>query len=1068
MRWLLGLDVGTNSIGWWAYEITKNNKVTRSIDGGVRLFPDGREPSSRGRVGDSLAVSRRMARGMRRNREHRQLRMSKLTEALIGAGLLPENDNERKALFQTPSKTNGDPLAWDPYRLRAKAAKETVTPHELGRALFHLGLRRGYKSNRKEASDDEGGKLKERMASLDSKLAGHTLGEYLWKRLREESNKPAHGSLEEKPLPIRFSDGNPFFANRGMYQTEFEKIRSVQKDHHALSEDDWDKLKTYILEQRPLKPVDRGRCEFFASEPRHWKDTPIGHDFRIYQELNNLRVTSRDDLEAHNLTNEQYDTVLNALMTQKSISFGGMRKLSDAGGNRLFPRNSTFNLESKKRKDLKGHRIAVDMQNDPILRSLWERYQESGTLDRMFEVLFEKSDDEEAIDTLRERFELRKEEAEALARLSLGRATGNLSLKAMEQLVSIMRDQGLPYYDAVSELHDDNGNRLHHSMRETRKFRRLPYYGEVMPEKMLGADSKFPALQSPEKHFGRINNPTVHVALNQIRKLVNTLADRFESAPVKIHVEMTRELKNSKKAREEMESQQGQNEKRNKAIRDDLKTEHGFDNPSARDIKKRKLWEELGKGKFERPCPFTGENIAANQLFNGEVEIEHILPFSRTLDDSLSNLTLAFRWANSLKGNQTPYEAFASGQYENRNIIWGEIFERANNLPKNKSWRFGKNAMERFEKDKDNDFIARQLSDTAYIARTTKRYLEAMEGVEDTVMLPGRLTAMIRGKWGLNGILSDSSDGNKKSRDDHRHHAVDAAVIGLIDRSLLQQISTLSGRGADDRLYIRLPDLKQKIESAIRDRVPTILPSFKPDHGLEGKMFEETAYGFTDEVGEVVTRKPLEELTLSQIRQIRDDKIRTALEEQIAANPDPKIREKRKNNPVLKKLLADFGLDHGIKRTRIVVTDQTVKPVPTAPYKGYQPDSYACCDIWALPPKRKGGKATYKGVFWLYSEVETDDDTGKPHIDKNRNKPHPAARYMTRVFKDDLIEVGALGSGDIYRVAGFSTTNNKLDVRAPCSNETKQIFKAINILGQNGLHRLYVTPDGRVLRRGKQ
>lgn len=128
MRWLLGLDVGTNSIGWWAYEITKNNKVTRSIDGGVRLFPDGREPSSRGRVGDSLAVSRRMARGMRRNREHRQLRMSKLTEALIGAGLLPENDNERKALFQTPSKTNGDPLAWDPYRLRAKAAKETVTP----------------------------------------------------------------------------------------------------------------------------------------------------------------------------------------------------------------------------------------------------------------------------------------------------------------------------------------------------------------------------------------------------------------------------------------------------------------------------------------------------------------------------------------------------------------------------------------------------------------------------------------------------------------------------------------------------------------------------------------------------------------------------------------------------------------------------------------------------------------------------------------------------------------------------------------------------------------------------
>ena len=82
MKWMLALDVGTNSLGWWAYEVTSKNKngwtISSSIDGGVRLFPDGREPSSRGRVGDSLAVNRRTARGMRRNKEHRQVRIRKL------------------------------------------------------------------------------------------------------------------------------------------------------------------------------------------------------------------------------------------------------------------------------------------------------------------------------------------------------------------------------------------------------------------------------------------------------------------------------------------------------------------------------------------------------------------------------------------------------------------------------------------------------------------------------------------------------------------------------------------------------------------------------------------------------------------------------------------------------------------------------------------------------------------------------------------------------------------------------------------------------------------------------
>ena len=56
----LGLDIGTNSIGWWLYD-TDGNRITEVIDGGVRIFSDGRDPKS----GASLAVDRRAARSMR-------------------------------------------------------------------------------------------------------------------------------------------------------------------------------------------------------------------------------------------------------------------------------------------------------------------------------------------------------------------------------------------------------------------------------------------------------------------------------------------------------------------------------------------------------------------------------------------------------------------------------------------------------------------------------------------------------------------------------------------------------------------------------------------------------------------------------------------------------------------------------------------------------------------------------------------------------------------------------------------------------------------------------------------
>ena len=1058
MQWRLGIDLGTNSLGWWAFAVKKNGtrwEVTDSIDGGSYIFSDGREPSEKGRVGESKAVARRFARGMRRNRDRRKVRLRALMQELLTLGLMPKEASERQSLFQS-KKNDPDPEKNNPYRLRTEALNRTLKPEELGRVLFHLALRRGFKSNRIEASDEDGGKLKERIEALKEKLSGRTLGQFLWNLYQQE--KTSQGK-DQNAAGIRFRGDGELYPDRLMYEAEFDAIRAHQEQHHKLSTDDWQRIRDrYILFQWPLKPVARGSCTFFPEYERHWKDTPIGHDFRIYQELNTLRWIDENHAE-HALDKDQRRAILSLLLTRKSeVMFKSLRKEKRADGSLLFPECTRFNLEDVKRKGLKPHRIAVHFSTDPLLGFLWEAREsdagDDGRLDDIFELLLKESDSTLLNTSLAERFSLKPDVINALSALKLSRVTASVSREFMESVVPILRDQGLLYWEAVGEIKNADGTPLDFTLQSAEGDQdKLPYYGEILRGSMLGADPKADPVTDPEKHFGRINNPTVHVALNALRRVVNTLIRRFETNPVAIHVELSRDLKKTKKLRDEQMKRQAANQRENDRIRVLLVT-HGIANPSALDIKKVKLWEELGENNLTRCCPFTDKPISFAQLMNGDVEIEHILPFKRTLDDSMANLTVAFRWANRLKGNNTPYEAFAGNRFEKDGVVWDQVRTRGDALH-HKSWRFGPDAMTRFEND--NDFIARQLTDNAHIAKSAVKYLGCLKGVEQIVPNRGGLTALLRGKWRLNGILSDD---NFKSRADHRHHAVDAAVIGLADRSVLQAVSSATARGADDRLHIKVPDLDEKIEKALRDRVPQIVVAHKPDHGWQAPMFKETAYGFVQSERRdpdlpehnLVVRKPLVNLTPKEYATIRDPIIR---EKVLACIADAKTKNQKPD-----KALVDFGKVNGINKVRLLIKDQTVTPVGSAKYKGYKPDSYVCCDIWRCPKGKQGkwkaGQYEWTGKYWAYA----DTPEGVPEA--STRKPHPSAKLVARLYKDDLITYEEAGLWKVMRIAGFSTTNNVLDVRPHNMAEADRTFVSINVLGKQGLRKLRVEPDGRV------
>jgi len=730
----------------------------------------------------------------------------------------------------------------------------------------------------------------------------------------------------------------------------------------------------------------------------------------------------------------------------------------------LFPKGCTFNLEQGPRDKLNGNSTAIDMRKPELFGELWDTLSQDDQND-VVEMLHDAEVDDQLIQDLQVRFDLSEEQATAISKFRLTSATTHLSRKFMMRCADIMRETGLRYDEAVREVWDDNGEFLHHSHRTVDELLdRLPYYGEVLRGSVIGAKpADFDPQDHPEQHYGKINNPTVHVALNQLRKLLNRLIERF-GPPAEIHVELVRDLKKTAKVRNDIAKKNATFAKVNAKRTEFFRELHKGQEPSGLDLKKIRLWEELGADQLSRLCPFSGKPISAAMLFNGEAEIEHILPFSRTLDNSTANLTVAIRQANRVKGNNTPHEAFAHDQHADKGMVWAEIASRAQSFPRNKRWRFDADAMERF--DKDGGFIARQLTDNAYISRLTKRYLAHVCAQNKIVTIPGGLTALMRGKWYLNNLLGDH---NYKERNDHRHHIIDAFVVGLTDRSLLNEVSRQTGRSADDRVHIQLPDIAA-LRDQLANRLQSIVVSYKPDHGTNGKMFNETAYGVVPPEKQdpdlkgygLVTRKKIGALSEKEINAIRNPGWRTLLQEHVVT---AKAAGTKLDKNGLAKVLTEFGKVHNIKTIRLLVSNQSATVIPSAPYKAYAPESFVCVDIWQVPKGKPGkwkkGECEWQGAYWSYAQCKGQTPNKNEGLIKGR-PIHPAAKFITRLFKSDLVELQNGEQASIMKVGGFSTTNNKIDLRPQYETDGAQKYVSINVLQSSFLRRLKVSEDGKI------
>lgn len=1024
MSYILGLDLGETSLG--IASLNEKNGEPISLDSmGVRIFPDGREDKTK----TPLAVKRREARGIRRNLDRKLKRKEKLIKFLIENNLISQNEEERLKL-----------KSLNPYELRTKGLDEKLTLNELSRVLIHINQRRGFLSNRKsDKQQKDSSDIKTAIKETIEKIANNncrTLGEYLYSLQKEDNHsllrvKPEEvkkekvvvekdkktGEETEKKKVVNTTEYN-YFASRQLYIDEINLILNKQCEfypqlNNKIFDKDLnkeisikDKIVDIIFFQRKLRPQEIGKCQFEENEYRCPKASPLFQEYRILCELNNLELLDFNDGVC--LSIDDKNKIKQLLMSQKEVKFSAMRKKLGITGNILF------NLESDERDRLEGEKTNYELSKKEHFSELWKEISEDKREEVIDKLLNEENEDKLS-KYLKDNFEkLSEEQIENIKNAKLPDGYASLSLKAIKKLIPYLREG--KRYDEACEIvygsHSIKNNALN--------LDKLPYYGEILKTHVIGGTTDEKDKDNPEKYFGKITNPTVHIGLNQLRYCINKIIEE-KGKPEYIAIELARELKLNKKQKADLEAEQKQNLKDNETINKELeklKQKQNYDNRML-----YKIWERLSlKDVNKRCCPYCGKPISADDLFSGNMHIEHILPFSRTYDDSINNKVIACSSCNNEKGNQSPFEAWG---YDAKR--YNEIMSRVEFLPKKMQWRFEKNAMEKF--NDENKILARMLTDTQYLSKVACEYLNCLypnDGKKHIRTIPGQLTEKLRHHWGLNKLISGDED--IKDRKDHRHHAVDAFVVACTTRSTLNKVSKASGQNKTkvDKLIENLePPFENFNLQDIQRVVDNIIISYKEDHkclnkakakhGTIAVLHNETNYGLIQDIDEktgiFATRKPFIDLEKDLIikdpekdnKYIADDKIRKDLQElvkdisdkqeikRIVENYSKTAMKRKDGTPIIIKTIRM----HEIKpyKSLMSVKDKNTGKV----YKYAETNGNYCAEIYMPNRGKNKGK-------WCVEIISNFDAHQKDFKPKWRIE-EPEAKLIMRLFINDMVEI---------------------------------------------------------------
>ena len=867
MKTILGLDLGVSSIGWALIEIDEFSfKPIRIIGMGSRIIPLSTDDKTQFEKGQSITKNqdRTKSRTQRKGYDRKQLKKSDDFKYSLKKELEKFNIYPDKELFNLPML--------DLWKLRSDATSEPIDAKQLGRILYMLNQKRGYKSARSEANADKKdtdyvAEVKGRYAQL--KDANQTIGQHFYKELSTAFSNNSYYRVKEQVYP------------REAYIEEFETIINTQKEHHSfLTDEVIDKLKNEIIYyQRKLKS-QKGLvsvCEFegfdkviknkttnkektvFVGPKVAPKTSPIFQLCKIWETVNNISLKVKNPEGSKYKWGDKFPTIeekkqiADYLSVNAQLSFNELIKilnlkkddvyankqiLKGIQGNITYQeinkilgesellRFNTSVIESKKQALLVDKKTGeiLEERNRLVIASSFEREP----LYQLWHTIYSIKDLDECKNALMKRFSFNEVIADKLSRIDFNKqAFGNKSTKAIRKILPYLME-GFDYSQACSLAGYNHSNSL---TKQENLEREVKPKLELLPKNSL-------------------RQPVVEKIINQMINVVNAIIDAH-GKPYEIRLELARELKQSKDERDAADKSNINNKKQNDLIAVRLEAmglpatkkyiqKYKFIFPT-----KDKKWKEAD---VVNQCIYCGETFNLTEALKGDnFDIDHIVPKALLFDDSQTNKVLVHRHCNSNKLDKTAYDYIA----QKGNVKLNEYLQRVDDWFARGVLSYGKmqrlkvsfieyQERKRLKKETEADkklwesFIDRQLRESQYIARKSKQILEGI--CHNVTVTEGTVTARLRKVWGWDDVLMNlqmlkyrelgqtemkewtSEHGKRKhkkeeitnwtKRDDHRHHAVDALVIACTQQGYIQRINTLNASDVRNEMLKEVEDAK--------------------------------------------------------------------------------------------------------------------------------------------------------------------------------------------------------------------------------------------------------------------
>ncbi len=779
-NYILGLDLGIGSVGWAL--LSQETGKERIIDFGVRLFDSGEIKDGAKRKSQTRR-SARSAKRLIRRRSHKKDRLKKHF-ALIKFTTL----DKIQAYYETTHTS--------PYMLRTKALDEKLTPEELVAALIHICNHRGYKefSDIDDTDDiaEEYIEDTENMSAEEKKAVEESREELEnFRKIFAESGYRTVGEMYYKDEHFTEFKHNKnarpehYLPSRRDIRKETKMILQKQAEYYPIlnADDCIEKVDAIIFSQRdfedgpgnPSPAADEsmrrykgfldtiGKCLFYKDEDRGFRGTVLADVYAAVNVLSQnvyIDKSNPDAIPSINLPSEVAKELIDHLLNNANITQTNVKNICKK--HKVEVQKNSNN--SKKDTSL-GNNIK-------FLKSIRKSIEKSG-------LKWEEFISEEQFDITKpsklhllgevlSKYQTPKRKRDELKKLDF--MTPELLKNVMGLHISGTSNVSYKFMiDATKAFLNGES----YGNFQARKFK------EFDKEQPSELHYKLPVLQ--DEYITK--NPVVFRCINETRKVINAVINRYGSPSI-INVEVASEVNRSYEEREKIKKIQHNNKKNNEKIKSEI-IELGYDEDSVTQtmIDKYKLYQQQG-GK----CLYSDESIDLKACLGGSssYEIDHIIPYSLILDNTLNNKALVLSKENQAKRQRTPLQYMGKEQAAEFQGRINELYKKHSISERKYEYLMLPNIYDEKCLNIINEWKSRNINDTRYITKYIIAYLKnnlKFKGETKVYGVKGVYTSKFRRIW----LNKNTWGKDEKDREESNlHHAVDAVIIANLTPKYLE------------------------------------------------------------------------------------------------------------------------------------------------------------------------------------------------------------------------------------------------------------------------------------------